>query len=181
MKLNDLKSKRLVIKSQFDVSKLQKQLQSVLHIHLNQSASIGPLPFKCVRDSKPQQCVQQLKLLKVLWNATNRDKHINEASKQTFASNLFKISCKYMESMLCNWKICFNVINIQTWQPSQPIQKLHMLLEQLCVTDLTLSKRRLNERHYKTLHLSGICLLVEREKIAHSNVLSQRKEEVWTL
>ena len=60
------------------------------------------------------------------------------------------------------------------WPPSQPIQKLHMLLEQLCITDLTLSKRRLNERHYKTLHISGICLLVEREKLAHSNVLSQQ-------
>ena len=67
------------------------------------------------------------------------------------------------------------------WPPSQPIQKLHMLLEQLCITDLTLSKRRLNERHYKTLHISGICLLVEREKLAHSNVLSQRKEEACTL
>ena len=36
------------------------------------------------------------------------------------------------------------------WPPPQPIQKLHMLLEQLSLTDLTLSKRRLNEYQYKT-------------------------------
>ena len=60
------------------------------------------------------------------------------------------------------------------WPPSQPIQKLHMLFEQLCITDLTLTKCRLNERHYKTLQVSGICLLAEREKLAHSNVLSQQ-------
>ena len=45
--------------------------------------------LKCMRDSKPQPCVQQHKLLKVTWNATNRDKHINEALKQTFANNIF--------------------------------------------------------------------------------------------
>ena len=36
-----------------------------------------------MRDSK-----QQHKLLKVTRNTTNRDKHINEASKQAFANNL---------------------------------------------------------------------------------------------
>ena len=45
------------------------------------------------------------------------------------------------------------------WPPPQPIQKLRMLLEQLCIIDLTLSKRQLNKGHYKTLHKSGICLL----------------------
>ena len=40
-------------------------------------------------DSKPQRRVQQHMLLKVTQNETNRDKHINEASKQTFANNLF--------------------------------------------------------------------------------------------
>ena len=68
-----------------------------------------------MRDSKPQRCVQQHKLLKVTRNATNRDKHINEASKQTFANNFFKISCKYMQNMLSNWKICLNIINITTY------------------------------------------------------------------
>ena len=47
-------------------------------------------------------------------NETNRDKHINEASEQTFANNLFKISCKHTQGMLSNWKICFNVTNIRT-------------------------------------------------------------------
>ena len=62
-----------------------------------------------MRDSK-----QQHKLLKVTRNATNRDKHINETSKQFFAKNVFKISCKFTQGMLCIWKICFNVLNIQT-------------------------------------------------------------------
>ena len=45
------------------------------------------------------------------------------------------------------------------WPPSQPIQKLRMLLEQLCITDLTLNKHRLKEGHWKTLQKLGICLL----------------------
>ena len=43
----------------------------------------------CMRDIKPHRFVQLLKLLKVTRNATNVNKHINEASKQTFANNLF--------------------------------------------------------------------------------------------
>ena len=68
-----------------------------------------------MRDNKPQRCVQQHKSLKVTRNTTNRDKHINETSKQAFANNLFNISCKYTQSMLSNWKICFNVFNIRTY------------------------------------------------------------------
>ena len=68
-----------------------------------------------MRDSEPQSCNQQHKQLKVTQNATNRDKHINEESEQVFADNLFKISCKYTQDMLFNWKICFNVFNIQTY------------------------------------------------------------------
>ena len=67
-----------------------------------------------MRDNKPQRCIEQHKSLKVTRNHTNRDKRINEASKQTFANNLFKISCKYMQSILSNWKICLNIINIRT-------------------------------------------------------------------
>ena len=66
-------------------------------------------------DSKPQRCVQQHKSLKVTQSATSRDKHKNKASKQTFAKNLIKMLCKRMQSMLSNWKICFNVIDIQTY------------------------------------------------------------------
>ena len=79
--------------------------------------SFGPvcqlwsLTHKCMRDSKPQCCVQQHKSLKVLRNETNPDKHINEASKQIFANNPFKISCNYMLGMLSNWKICFDVFH----------------------------------------------------------------------
>ena len=64
-----------------------------------------------MRDSESQRSVQHHKSLKVPRNATNRNKHINEASKQTFANNLFKISCKYTQGMLSNCKICFNIIN----------------------------------------------------------------------
>ena len=66
-----------------------------------------------MRESKPQRFVQQHKLLKVTRTATNGDKHINEAFKQTFAKNLFKISFKNMQGVLFNRKICFNVLNIR--------------------------------------------------------------------
>ena len=68
-----------------------------------------------MRDSTPQGCVQHHKSLKVPRNGTNPDEHINEALKQTFANNLFKISCKYTQGMFSNWKICFNVINKRTY------------------------------------------------------------------
>ena len=45
-----------------------------------------------MHDSKTQRRIQQHKLLKGTRNVTNRDKHINEALKQIFANNLFKIS-----------------------------------------------------------------------------------------
>ena len=79
--------------------------------------SFGPVfrlwfaTLKCMCDSKPQRYVQQHKSLKGTRNAINRDKHINEASKQIFANNLCKISCKYTQDMLSNWKISFNVFN----------------------------------------------------------------------
>ena len=63
-----------------------------------------------MRDSKPQH-----KSLKVTRNATNRDKHINEASKQIFADNLLKVSCKYRQGMLSNCRFCFNVFNIRIY------------------------------------------------------------------
>ena len=50
--------------------------------------SIGPVcliwfvNLNCMRDSKPQHCVQQHKSLKMKPNATNQDKHIKEASKK---------------------------------------------------------------------------------------------------
>ena len=66
-------------------------------------------------DSKPQRCVQQHKSLKMTRNAAKRNKHINEASKQTLANNLLKISCKYMQGMFSDWEIRFNVINIRTY------------------------------------------------------------------
>ena len=53
--------------------------------------------------------------MKVTQYSTNRDKHINEKSEQIFADNLFKISCKYTQDMLSDWKICFNVFNIRTY------------------------------------------------------------------
>ena len=67
-----------------------------------------------MRNSKPQRCVQQHKSLKVTRNATNADKQINEASKQFFANNLFKISCQYTQSMLSFYKSCLNVLNVQS-------------------------------------------------------------------
>ena len=83
--------------------------------------SFGPVcqvwfvTLKCMRNSMPQRCVQQHKSLKVTRNATNRDKHINVALKQIFANNLFKISRKYTQGLLSNWKIWFNVFNTRTY------------------------------------------------------------------
>ena len=68
-----------------------------------------------MRDSKPHRCFQQHKSIKTTRNATKQDKHINEASKQTFPNNLFQMSCKYTQGMLSDWKICFNVINVRTY------------------------------------------------------------------
>ena len=65
-----------------------------------------------MRDKKPQNNVQQHKPLKVTRNATKQKKHINEASKPTFANNFFKMSCKNTQHMFSNWKICVNVNNI---------------------------------------------------------------------
>ena len=56
---------RLALTFQFDVSKLQKQLRSVIRNHLDQSANFGPLSTNAC-DSKPQH-----KSLKVTRNATN--------------------------------------------------------------------------------------------------------------
>ena len=66
-------------------------------------------------DSQPKRFAQQHRSLKVTRNATNEDKHVNEASKQIFASNLFTISRKYTHSMLSDRKICFNALNIQNY------------------------------------------------------------------
>ena len=88
------------------------------------TVSFGPLcqlrsvKFNCMRDSKPQRCIQHHNPLKVKRNGTNRDKHKNEALKQTFATNYFKISCKYTQGMLSNWKVCFNVCNIRIFDES---------------------------------------------------------------
>ena len=68
-----------------------------------------------MHDNKQQSCAQEHKSLKMTQNATNRDKHINEESKQTFANNLFKISRKYTQGVLSNWKICFNVFKVRTY------------------------------------------------------------------
>ena len=107
MQLMKLYKEQPELTSQFDVSKVKNNLQV--------TGSFGPvcqlwsIKLKCMRDSK-----QQHKLLKVTRNTTNRDKHINEASKQAFANNLFELSCKYTQDMLFKWKICFNVFNIRT-------------------------------------------------------------------
>ena len=47
--------------------------------------------------------------------ATNRDKHINEASRQAFSNNLFKKSCNYMQGILFIWKVCFNVLTKENY------------------------------------------------------------------
>ena len=91
-----LYKKRLVLTSQVDVSKLQKQLGSVIQTHLDQSAKFGPLSTNAC-DSKPQH-----KSLKVTRIATNRNNYINEASKPNFANIFFKLSYHTR-------KVCFSM------------------------------------------------------------------------
>ena len=55
-----------------------------------------------MRDSKPQRCVQPHNSVKVTRNATNRDKHINEASKQIFLNIFLKYSANIR-------KLCFPI------------------------------------------------------------------------
>ena len=81
-----LYKKRLVLTSQFEVSKLQKQLRSVIQTHSDQSTNFGSLSTNAC-DSKPQH-----RLLKVTKIATNRNNYINEASKPNFANIFFKLS-----------------------------------------------------------------------------------------
>ena len=90
-----LYNQRPVLTSQIDDSKLQKLLPSVIQVHLDQVFQLWSATLKRMRDSKPQH-----KSIKGTRNATNRDIHINEASKQTFANNLLKILCKYTQGML---------------------------------------------------------------------------------
>ena len=58
--------------------------------------------LKCMRDMEPQRCVPHHKSLKVTRNATNRNKHLNEASKQTLPT----ISSK---SYVITRKVCFPI------------------------------------------------------------------------
>ena len=85
-KLMKLHRKRPVLTSQFDVRKLQKQLRSVIQIHLEQSANFGPLSTNAW-DNKPLH-----NSLKVTQNATNWNNYINKASKRNFANIFFILS-----------------------------------------------------------------------------------------
>ena len=96
IKIMQLYKKRLVLTSQFDVSKLQKQLRSVIQSHLDQCANFGPLSTNAC-DSKPQH-----NSLKVTRIATNRNNHINEASKPNFVNFFFKLSFNTR-------KVCFSM------------------------------------------------------------------------
>ena len=89
----------------------------------------------CKRDSKPQRCVQQHNSLELKRNAKNRNKHINEASKQTFANILAKILCTNMPNMLSNWKICLKIINISNYD--QSLSNLRKVSENVQFTTCT--------------------------------------------
>ena len=104
-----LHKERPVLTSQFQVSKLQKQLPTVIQIHLDQCANFGPLPLNVCMTVSHNVAFNTNKSLKVTQNAINRDKHINEAFKQIFANNLVKISYKNMQGKPFNWNVCFNV------------------------------------------------------------------------
>ena len=58
---------------------------------------------------------------------------------------------------------------IAEWPPPQPIERLSMVLGQLFITDLTLSKCQLNEGIYKTLHNQAFAYYHERSSICMPN------------
>ena len=90
-----------------------------------------------MRDSKPQRCVQHHKSLKVTQNAINRDKHINEASKQTFANNLFEILCKCTQGMVFIRNICGNAFNIRNYDEFVCIlSKINETVQKVTYTNL---------------------------------------------
>ena len=91
-----LYKKRPVLTPQFDVSKLQKQLRSVIQTHLDQSANFGPLSTNAC-DSKPQH-----KSLKVTRNATNWKQLHKWTIKTKFANTFFKL-------LYNTRKVCFPI------------------------------------------------------------------------
>ena len=100
-------AERSGLTSQFDVSQVQKQLRSGNADSFRPVCQLWFVTLKCKRENRPEQ-----KLFKVTQNATNRNKHINEASKQNFANNFIKISRKHTQGFLPTIKICFNNFNI---------------------------------------------------------------------
>ena len=85
-----------------------------------------------MRDSKPQH-----NSLKVTGNAKNRDKHINEASKQTFANNLFEILCNYTQGMVFIPNICGNAFNIRDYDEFVCIlSKINETVQKVTYTNL---------------------------------------------
>ena len=129
-----------------------------------------------MRDSKSQRCVQQHKALKVTRNATNYDKHVNEASKQYFANNLFKISCKYTQGMHFNWKVCFNALNIQMYDEplcilkeiNETVQRMTVLPCQFDVNKLQKQLRSLIQIHLDQSTNFGPLLLNECVIVRHN-------------
>ena len=67
---------------------------------------------------------------------------LNRKCLKTLTQDVFALVCDVMAG----------------WPPPQSLQKLCMLLQQLCITDLTHSKRRLNEGH------STVCCKKETSK-----------------
>ena len=71
VKVMILHCKRPALTSQFDVSKLQKQIQSVIQNSFGSVCQLLPVSVNCMRDSKPQRCVQQHRSFEVSQNPTN--------------------------------------------------------------------------------------------------------------
>ena len=114
-KLTKMYKKRAVLTSQFAVRDLQKQLRRVMQTHLDQSASFYPLLWNVYVTASRNFSFNSINPWKWPNLQQIEKKHINEKSKHVFADNFFKISCKYTQDMLSNWKICFNVFNIRTY------------------------------------------------------------------
>ena len=101
---------------------------------------------------------------------------MNEASKQIFANNLFKMSCKYTQGILSKWKICFNVINIRTYDELlSNLSKILETVKQTTCNNFTVDVNKLQKQlqnviqiHFDQSAKFGLLILLECVTVSYN-------------
>ena len=79
---------------------------------------------------------------------------MNEASKQIFANDLFKMSCKYTQGIFSKWKICFNVINIRTYDELlSNLSKIFETVKQTTCNNFTVDVNKLQKQFQSVIQI----------------------------